>query len=677
MTDPAIATSSIHTIRTLAMDAVEKAKSGHPGTPRALAPLAYVLFTRVLAYAPDDPRWPDRDRFVLSAGHASMLLYAALHLVGYDLSLDDLKAFRQWGSRTPGHPENHVTPGVETTTGPLGQGVGNAVGMALAERLLAARFNRPGHEIVNHRTWAIAGDGDLMEGVASEVASLAGHLGLHKLCVFYDDNRITIDGPTSITFTEDVGKRFEAYGWNVLRAPDGADLAWLEGAAAEARAETRRPTLLVHRTHIGFGSPHKQDSPKAHGEPLGAAEIVLTKQAYGWPADASFLVPEDVRAHMRDAGRRAAGRRDAWTPRFEAYRGAYPAEAAAFEAAIAGRVPDDLDARLSTVGADGKPLSTRKASQQAIQALAAAIPSLVGGSADLAGSNCTTIAGGGEVQRGAYGGRNLAYGVREHGMGAVMNGLALHGGVRPFGGTFLVFADYMRPAIRLAALMSLPVTYVLTHDSIGLGEDGPTHQPVETLAGLRAIPGLLVVRPADAVETAGAWALAMRTHGPVVLALTRQDLAPLPVSRAEAFAGVAAGAYVVRKEASDPPQVVLIATGSEVAVALAAADRLAAEGIATRVVSAPCLERFAAQPEAARRAVLPPGVPRVAVEAAVSFGWDRWLGGNGTTVSIDRFGASAPGPRLFQELGITPEHVAAAARGLLAPSKGLSSPGSA
>ena len=661
-----LVTRSIDTLRTLAMDAVEKAKSGHPGTPMALAPLAYALWARVMKYSPSEPDWPDRDRFVLSAGHASMLQYGALHLFGYDLSLDDIKAFRQWGSRTPGHPENHVTPGVEMTTGPLGQGFATAVGMALAERMLAQRFNRPGHEIVDHRTFVVASDGDLMEGVACEAASIAGHLGLDRLCVFYDDNKITIDGALDRSFSEDVAARFAAMGWNVLSVPDTAGPDEYEAAAVAARGETARPTLVVCRTHIGFGSPGKQDSSKAHGEPLGAEEIRLTKRAYGWPEDASFLVEDAVRAHTRASGARGVAVARDWHRRLAAYRAAFPDDARRLDDALAGRFPADLDARLASVGSDRKPTSTRKASGAAIQVLAAAIPTLVGGSADLAGSNQTTIQAGGDVCRGSYGGRNLSFGIREHAMGSILNGLTLHGGLRGFGGTFLVFSDYMRPAIRLAALMKLGVVYVFTHDSIGLGEDGPTHQPIEHLASLRAIPGLDVVRPADAVETAAAWARALEANGPTVLALTRQDVRPLDVPRERVVEGVRVGAYVASAEAGGAPEVVLLATGSEVGVAIEAASLLAREGRRVRVVSMPSTSRFAAASVAARDAVLPPGVPRVAVEAASPFGWHRWVGESGAIVGIDRFGASAPAPRLFEELGVTPVEVARVAREVLA-----------
>jgi transketolase len=658
---PALEKRSIDTIRTLAIDAVEAAGCGHPGTPMALAPLAYVLFRRVMKHCPTDPRWPDRDRFVLSAGHASMLLYASLHLTGYDLSLDDLKAFRQWGSKTPGHPEAGHTPGVETTTGPLGQGFGNAVGMALAERMLAARFNRPGHEVVDHRTWVIASDGDLMEGVASEAASLAGHLGLARLCVFYDDNRITIDGSTSLAFTEDVGRRFEAYGWNVLRVPDGAGTDELERAARAAEAETERPTLVIVRTHIGFGAPTKQDTAKAHGEALGAEEARLAKRAYGWPEDARFLVPDDVAAHLREAVARGEAARDAWARRRTAYATAHPAEARALDDALAGRLPPAWERQIPRFPAGGKPTATRKASATTLQALAQAVPSLVGGSADLAGSVGTSLPGGGDVARGAYAGRTIHFGVREHAMGAVLNGLALHGGFRPFGGTFLVFSDYMRPSIRLAALMGLRVVYVFTHDSVGLGEDGPTHQPIEHLASLRAIPGLEVMRPADAGEAAEAWRVALRADGPVALVLTRQDVPVLDRSTLGDAAGVSRGGYVLL-DSPGTPDVVIAATGSEVSLALEAASRLGAEGLRARVVSLPSLSRFEAQDADYRESVLPTDVPRVTVEAASTFGWERIAGPGGRCLGIDRFGASAPGARVLRELGLTPDAVASAAR---------------
>jgi transketolase len=659
---------SIDTIRTLSIDAVEAAGCGHPGTPMALAPLAYVLFRRVLKHDPSDPAWPDRDRFVLSAGHASMLLYASLHLSGYDLSLDDLKAFRQWGSKTPGHPERGHAPGVETTTGPLGQGVGNAVGMALAERMLAARFP----DLVDHRTWVVASDGDLMEGVSGEASSLAGHWGLSRLCVFWDDNSITIDGPTSLAFSEDVARRYEAYGWNVLSVEDGNDVDALERAARGAVAETRRPTLVRVRTRIGWGSPNREGTSKAHGEALGAAEARLAKRAYGWPEESSFLVPDDVAAHMRPADSWGVVAHAAWRERLERRREGDPAEVARFEDAVAGRLPEGLERALPRFGPESggpkKAMATRKASAATLAALAKEVPALVGGAADLAGSVGTTIPGGGEVARGSFSGRTIHFGVREHGMGAILNGLALHGGFRPFGGTFLVFSDYLRPSLRLAALMRLPVAYVFTHDSVGLGEDGPTHQPVEHLAALRAVPGLQVIRPADAAETAVAWQAALETEGPTALVLTRQDVPVLDRERLADARGLLRGGYVLEEEGGEDgeaPDVVLVATGSEVAVALEAAATLRREGWRPRVVSLPSWERFGAQPDAYRDAVLPPGVPRVTVEAASPFGWERFAGPDGRIVGIDRFGASAPGARVLRELGIDAASVAAAARDVL------------
>jgi transketolase len=658
---------SIDTVRTLAMDAVEAAKSGHPGTPMALAPLAYALWTQVMTYDPARPAWPDRDRFVLSAGHASMLLYAMLHLTGYEVSLDDLRRFRQWGSRTAGHPEHGHLAGVETTTGPLGQGFANAVGMALAERMLAARFNRQGHEVVDHRTWVIASDGDLMEGISHEAASLAGHLSLGKLCVFYDDNRITIDGRTDLSFSEDVPQRFRACGWNVLELPLGAGPSDYAAAAEAARASDR-PTLVACRTVIAEGAPTKADTSAAHGAPLGEAEVRATKRAIGWPEDASFLVPPEVRAHLLERGRRGAAAADAWERRMDGYRHACPEESRALDRVLSGRLPDAWEAAVPAAGsfAAGTKAATRKTSGEVINRLAAAIPELVGGSADLAESNNTDIKGGGSVRSGEFGGRNLHFGIREHAMGGLLNGMALHGGLRPFGGTFLVFSDYMRPAIRLAALMRLPVVYVFTHDSIGLGEDGPTHQPVEHLAALRAIPGLTVIRPADAPEVAEAWRAALRSEGPVALILTRQAVPVLERTAGPgAAAGLHRGAYVLQ-EPPVPPRASILATGSEVEVAVAAAARLAREGVPVRVVSFPCWSAFERVPVAEQEDVLGRGIPRVAVEAASSFGWHRWLGPRGATVTLDRFGASAPGARVLAELGFTDENVASAVRRVLA-----------
>ena len=670
LADEHLADRAVQTIRTLAMDAVERAKAGHPGAPMGLAPLAYALWTQVMRYSAAHPGWPDRDRFVLSAGHASMLQYALLHLTGYGVTLEHLKSFRQWGSAAAGHPEHGLCEGVETTTGPLGQGVGNAVGMALAERMLAERFNRPGHAVVDHRTWAIASDGDLMEGVCAEAASLAGHLGLGRLCVFYDDNQITIDGRTDLAFSEDVAARFRAYRWNVLHVPLDAPPAAYAAAADAARAATDRPTLVVCRTRIGHGAPHKQDTSEAHGSPLGPEEVRLAKRALGWPEDAQFLVPPEVASHLRAAGRRHAGAVAEWERRLVSYRAAYPVEAAELERVLAGDLPRGWEARLPDFAAQaGSKMATRQASGKVLNALAPALPELVGGSADLAGSNNTTLTGYPDVQRGAYGGRNLCFGVREHAMGAVLNGMALHGGWRPYGGTFLIFSDYMKPAIRLAALMERRVVYVFTHDSIGVGEDGPTHQPIEQLAGLRAMPGLCVLRPADAAETAEAWRLALTRHGPTALALTRQALPVLDRRRLAPAAGLARGAYVLREAAGGSPAVSLLATGSEVEVALAAAETLEASGVPTRVVSMPSWDLFAALPPAEREAVLGAGIPRVAVEAAASLGWHRWVGPDGGLVTLDRFGASAPAPRLFQELGITAGHVVAEARRVLADAR--------
>jgi transketolase len=663
---PELAWRSINAIRALSMDAVEQAQSGHPGTPMALAPAAYLLWTRFLQHNPRNPAWPDRDRFVLSCGHASMLLYSVLYLSGYDLSLDDLKNFRQWGSRTPGHPERGHTPGVETTTGPLGQGFGNAVGMAMAERFLAGHFNRPGHPVVDHRTWAFASDGDLMEGVASEAASLAGHLRLGKLTVVYDDNHITIDGDTALTFSEDVPRRFEAYGWRVLKVGDGNDLAAISHAYESARAESSRPTLIVLRTVIADPAPTKRNNAEAHGAPLGAEEVRRTKEIMGWPQEPKFFVPEDALAHWRLAVGRGAELEAGWRKRFAAYSAEFPEPARELEQWLSGALPPGWDRALAELKLGEKPLATRQASGLALQSLTAAVPNLVGGSADLGTSTGTTLKQGGTFGP-ATAGRTFHWGVREHGMGACLNGIAAHGGLRPFGSTFLVFSDYMKPAIRLAAIMRLPVIYIGTHDSIGLGEDGPTHQPVEHLAMLRAIPNLVTIRPADAAETIEAWRLALeRVTGPTVLVLTRQKLPILARSETDAIEGTRRGAYVLRESPGGEPESIVIATGSEVAVALAAAELLDQSGIRTRVVSMPSWELFAAQPESYRNSVLPPSVrTRVAVEAAGPMGWSRWTTDQGAMVGLEGFGASAPGERLFEEFKVTPEHVADSVRRLL------------
>ena len=642
----------ITTVRTLAIDAIEQAKSGHPGAPMGLAPVAWQLFTTTLRHAPGDPKWPDRDRFVLSAGHASMLLYSLLHLTGYDLPLDEIKRFRQWESITPGHPEYGLTPGVETTTGPLGQGFGNAVGFALAERLLAARFNRAGHDIVDHRTWCICSDGDLMEGISHEAASLAGHLGLGKLVAIYDHNGISLDGPTSLSYTEDVPARFAAYGWRVLHIRDGNDLEQIDAALAEAKISDGRPTLIVCKTHIGFGSPNKQDSQASHGAALGPEETALTKLAYGWPLEPTFLVPDDVAAWAPEMVARGAELADAWAERFAAYREAEPELAAEFERALAGVLPDGWDADLPRFGPDDK-LATRAAGAKVINAVAARVPELVQGAADLSSSTDTTLKEAGVVHPGEFQGRNLYYGVREHAMGAITNGLTLHG-LRPVASTFLMFFDYMKNTIRLAALMEIPSIFVFTHDSIALGEDGPTHQPVEHLPALRAIPNLVTIRPADGNETAAAWRVAMeRTDGPTVLVLSRQALPML-----DGAADVARGAYVV----ADGDDCILIGTGSEVSVAVAARDILAARGIGARVVSMPSWELFDEQDADYVESILPEGLPRVAIEAAATLGWERWAD---AILGVDVFGASAPGPELMERYGLTPAALADAVTAFL------------
>lgn len=648
---------SINTLRFLAADAVEQAASGHPGMPMGAAPMAYALWQEHLKHDPADPDWFDRDRFVLSAGHGSMLLYGLLHLAGYeDVSMDEIRNFRQFASRTPGHPEAHVTRGVEATTGPLGQGFGNGVGMALAERFLAARYNRPGHEIIDHCVYVICSDGDLMEGVASEAASLAGHLRLGKLICLYDDNEISIDGSTSLAFTEDVAARFEAYGWHVQSVDDGNDLAALDRAIRAAQDEADRPSLIRVRTHIGFGSP-KQDTADAHGAPLGEEALIASKRTLDWPLAPRFHVPDEVRRHMSARERGAAARAD-WRRRFDAYRDAHPDAAAELERAIAGELPDDFDEALPSFAGDDKPMATRSASGKAINALAGRLPTLIGGSADLAGSNNTTIEDEPAQSVEVPGGRNIHFGVREHAMGAALNGMALHGGVLPYGGTFLIFSDYMRPSMRLAALTRLHTLYVLTHDSVGLGEDGPTHQPVEHLMSLRAIPGMTVLRPADANETVEAWRVAVRRAGPVVLALSRQKLPVLDPDEYPVAEGVARGAYTLWQPDGAEPAVVLIATGSEVELCLRAARRLADEyDVPARVVSMPSWELFAEQPSDYRAQVLPDDVPRVSVEAGVTLGWERWIGAEGLALGLDRFGVSAPGKQALEQLGFNEENV--------------------
>jgi len=644
---------AITTIRTLAMDAVERAKSGHPGAPMGLAPVAYLLFSRFLKHCPVQPEWPDRDRFVLSCGHASMLLYSVLHLSGYDLSLDDLKAFRQWGSRTPGHPEHGLVPGVEMTTGPLGQGCATSVGLALAEAHLAARFNRPSQRVVDHMTYVLCSDGDLMEGVSAEAASLAGHLRLGKLVWIWDDNGITIEGSTELSFSEDVAGRFAAYGWQVLKVDDANDLVSLAEAIESARSTCDRPSLVAVRSHIACGSPGKQDSAEAHGAPLGEAEVRATKEAYGWPPDAQFLVPTRVRercARILAEGEAAEAR---WRERVAAWRDAHPELAGEWTRRLEGELAEGWEELLPVFAADRSGIATRAASGKVLNALADRLPELVGGSADLAPSCNTLLAASSDFKAGAEDQRNLRFGIREHAMAAILNGLALHRGLRPFGATFLVFSDYMRPSIRLASLMGQPVIYVFTHDSVWVGEDGPTHQPVEHLLALRSIPGLVVLRPADANETAAAWRVALeRRQGPVALILTRQKLPVLEATVRGAAAGVARGAWVVDEAAAGRPELVLIGTGSEVHLGLEAAARLREQGLAVRVVSMPSWELFDRQPEPYRRQVLPAGVPRLAVEAGVTRGWGDYVGEGGAVVGIDRFGASAPGHEVAERLGL-------------------------
>ena len=655
----------INTIRTLAIDAVEKANSGHPGMPMGAAPMAYVLWTRFLRHNPHNPLWPDRDRFVLSAGHGSMLLYALLHLTGYDLSLDDIKHFRQWGSRTPGHPEHGHTPGVEATTGPLGQGFGNGVGMAMAEHWLAAYFNRPGHTIVDHYTYAIASDGDMMEGVSSESASLAAHLRLGKLIYFYDDNHITIEGNTDLAFSEDVGKRFEAYGWHVEHVDDGNDLDAITQALTRSRAESERPSLIRVRTHIGYGSPHKQDSAEAHGSALGAEEVKLTKQNLGWPVEPAFLVPNEALAHFREAVQQGEDWQKAWQRRFDAYAKEYPDLAAQWQQFLDGTLPAGWDRLLAELQfTEG--VATRQASGKVINAIAATVPNLIGGAADLAPSTDTLIKNAKDFET-VPGGRNMHFGIREHSMGATCNGMALHGGIRPFGSTFLIFSDYMRPSMRVAALTHLPVIYVFTHDSIGLGEDGPTHQPIEHLASLRAMPHMTVIRPGDATETVIAWKLALeRRNGPTALILTRQKL-PIIDRRVYAPAEmVAKGGYVLADAQAKPARLILIATGSEVSLILAAKKKLEEQGIGTRVVSMPSWEIFDEQPSAYRNEVLPQSISvRLSVEAGSPQGWLKYVGDHGDSIGMTDFGASAPGGTVMEKFGFTADNVVARALALL------------
>ena len=663
---------AIDTIRTLSIDGVQKANSGHPGAPMGAAPMAYTLWTRFLRHAPTRPDWPDRDRFVLSAGHASMLLYSLLNLTGYDVSLEDLESFRQWGSKTPGHPEYRLTPGVEATTGPLGQGFANAVGMAIAERRLAAEFNRPGHDIVDHWTYTLCSDGDLQEGIASEAASLAGHLRLRKLVALYDDNHIQLDGPTSMAWSEDVVARFEAYGWHAAHVADGNDIEEIARAIEVAR-EDDRPSLIAIRTHIGYGSPNRQDTQKAHGQPLGEDEVRLVKQNYGWDPDKTFYVPDQARELFRRAVPAGEDLVEAWEMALARYESAHPDLGREFRRRVIDpRLAKGWDGGLKTY-AVGEELATRNASQEAIQALAGPVPELFGGAADLSESNLTDVKGGGEFQADEPG-RNIRFGVREHAMGGIANGIAYHGGFIPYVATFLTFSDYMRGSVRLAALSGLHVVYVWTHDSIGLGEDGPTHQPVEHYAALRAIPNLWFVRPGDANEAAAAWALALERgaqdpSGPVALSLTRQKLPTLAGTAEKAREGLRRGGYVLREASGGPgsAKAITIGTGSELQLAFGAAEALERDGIQTRVVSLPCWELFELQDAAYRESVLPRAVrARVAVEAGVSLGWDRWVGDEGAIVGLDHFGASAPAGTIFEKFGFSVDRVAGVARDVVA-----------
>jgi transketolase len=668
-------TLCINTIRMLSVDAVEKAKSGHPGAPMGLAPTAFVLWTRFLKHHPKNPGWPDRDRFVLSAGHASMLLYSMLHLTGYeDISLDQIKRFRQWKSRTPGHPERELAAGIETTTGPLGQGFGNGIGMAMAEAFLAARYNRPGFDIINHFTYAIVSDGDLMEGVAAEAASLAGHLKLGKLIYIYDNNRISLAASTDLSFTEDVAKRFAAYGWHTQSVEDGNDLAAIDRALSAARSEASRPSMILVRTHIGYGSPGKQDSFEAHGAPLGAEETKKAKEKLRWPLEPAFYVPDEALAAFREAIRRGEKFEREWNEKFSAYEQKYPELAKELTGAFRGELPEDWDADIPEFPAEPKGLATRAASGKVLNAIAPKLPVLIGGSADLNPSTFTALAQLGDFENperdfqssqglsgggSNYAGRNLHFGVREHAMGAALNGMAAHGGIRPFGSTFLIFSDYLRPSIRLAALMELGVIYVFTHDSIGVGEDGPTHQPVEQLAALRAIPRLVVIRPGDANETAVAWRLAIESRDrPVALVLSRQNVPTLDRALFTSAKGVSRGAYVLADVDGAPPEIILIGSGSELSLVMSARGKLLERNIKARVVSMPSWELFDAQPQDYREYVLPPSVRRrLAVEAALPLGWHRYIGDGGDVIAVERFGASAPGNIVMEKFGFTVDHV--------------------
>ncbi len=657
----------VNTIRMLSVDGVGKANSGHPGMPMGAAGMAYVLWTRFLRHNPLNPKWYDRDRFVLSAGHGSMLLYSLLHLTGYDLPLEELMNFRQWGSKTPGHPEYGLTPGVETTTGPLGQGFTNGVGMAIAERYLAAHFNQPGHTIVDHYTYVIVGDGDLMEGISHEAASLAGHLGLGKLLCLYDDNHISIEGSTDIAFTESRTARFEAYGWHVQEVNDGNDLEAIETAITEAQMDKGRPSFIAVRTHIGYGSPNKQDKSAAHGEPLGEEEIRLTKENLGWPIEPPFLIPDEASIHFRQAIDKGEEIEARWQKDFSSYKEANPDLAREWDIWMNGNLPEGWDSDIPDFPADKKGMATRVASGSVLNAVAPHLPNLLGGSADLAPSNKTEIKGEKDFQTDIYEGRNLRFGVREHAMGSILNGMALHGGLIPYGGTFLVFSDYMRPAIRLAALMDLKIIYIFTHDSIGLGEDGPTHQPIEHLSALRTIPNLTVIRPCDANETSEAWRYALESQkGPVALALSRQNLPTLDRSTFAPASELSKGAYILHDTRDGKPDVILIATGSEVPIALEAYEKLEEKSVKARVVSMPSWELFDKQSEDYQCQVLPSEIKsRIAIEAGITQGWHRYVGSAGEVIGLDSFGASAPYKVLYEKFGITADRVVEKALALL------------
>ena len=663
--DAALERLCIDAIRVLSMDAVQKADSGHPGTPMALAPLAYVLWTRHLRYNPANPEWIDRDRFVLSAGHASMLLYSVLYLTGYDVSLDDLKQFRQWESKTPGHPEFGYTPGVETTTGPLGQGVGNSVGMAVAEAQLAAVFNRPGHDIINHHTYFIASDGDVMEGVSHEASSFAGHLRLGKIIGFYDDNHITIEGDTDLTFSDDTAKRYESYGWHIQHVGDANDIDAIDKAIVAAKAVTDRPSLIVLRSHIGFGSPNKQDTAEAHGSPLGPDEIRLTKEALEYPSQEPFYVAPEALAHWRTMAGRGEKLESEWQSRHAEYEKAHPEAAAELARRLRGELIDGWEDLIPSFTAENGNVASRAASGVVLNAIAPKVPELVAGSADLASSTNTIVKGAPSLSASDLSGRNFHFGIREHGMGAVMNGMSVHGGFIPYGATFLIFSDYMRPSVRLASVMHRHVIYVYTHDSIGLGEDGPTHQPIEQLSTLRAIPGFTVIRPADASETAEAWRAALKHSGPVALVLTRQKLGFIDRTKFSSSSGVGRGAYILAEAEGGDPQVVLMSSGSEVALIIEAQQKLAKEGVRARVVSMPSHELFDAQDSEYKESVFPRGVKRISIEAGHPMSWQRWVGSDGVALGINRFGASAPYKEIYEHLGITVDKLVETAKTLI------------